>query len=251
MLGITFDNTTKLDRIVEFLDTFEERVTVRLICDRAQDGFTWHQLVKPCKEISKRADILITICDSIYFKDHSARTYELRTRNALDQYGQWAKYFEIGNEIGGDWLGEEETVQRKVDIAGRLVKKAGKKRVVTWYYQDNQPQQIIHYMRNYPNEADYHLVSWYPFWYHTGLSVNWDNIFSQIVGLNPEAKVGFGEFGVEPKKLPDSVIVNLIKHVYSVKVGLPNFIGGYFYWNGYKAALHPYSDVADALRGKR
>ena len=250
MNGITFDSTEKLEAICKFLDTCKSRPTVRLICDMRKDGFTWHQLMEPCKEISKRADIMIMVADSINVKDISPKNYEVRTQNAIDSYGQWAKYFEIGNELSGDWLGSDSAIYDKVKRAGAVVKRAGFPRVITWFYDAARPAEMISYMRNYPQEAEYHLLSWYPYW-ATVITRDWNKIFSDMVALVPGAKVGFGEFGTEPREQSDKYTADFITSIYAIQPTVPNWIGGGFYWDGYRAVTKREKLVMGVLSGRQ
>jgi hypothetical protein len=248
LIGLTFDSTTKLNRITDYLRGFKVRPVVRLICDAPQSGFNWSQLVDPCRFISQYADIMISVIDSYYMKNFSAKSYAARVNNVLATYGQWAKIIEIGNEVSGDWLGPDEYVYEKLLVAAALVKKEGLETAVTHYLDGNNPSRMIAWARQFSCNADYQLVSWYPNW-SPEHQPDWNQVFKDLAGVYPTATLGFGEFGPQPKKWTEAQRISLIRRIYSVKpAGVLNYQGFGFYWNTYQELGNP--SVLRVLRGE-
>jgi hypothetical protein len=177
------------------------------------------------------------------------RTYRQRTENYLNALGDLVDIWEIGNEVNGEWVGwrgaewekpsitaadmqrARDTTALEVHAAYELLKGAGCKTAVTFYFNDDgkrhswsdetkrkdahNPQQVSfgehHGMlswatryRDFFPEVDYVLVSYYQddnfASDETGKETpivptpsEWAAIFKQLHDLYPQARFGFGE----------------------------------------------------------
>ena len=246
MIGITLDSTERLGVIVRFLERFRVRPWVRLICDMESDGFKWDQLLKPCEEISKVADIMITVADSYYISKITPAQYEKRTQKVLDTYGKWIQCVEVGNEIAGDWLGPEQSVLEKVHRANALVRNSGVRSAVTWYLDGSNQNQMWGMIDRAEISADWHLISWYPNW-TPNVKPDWDAVFRRLGTRFPYSSVGFGEFGAEPRRASQAKKASLIREIYSIRPKVNNFIGLYFYWSTFRSIQKNEREILDAL----
>lgn len=201
--------------------------------------------------IAPHADIMITIIDSYFMKSFAPKTFYDRTVKAIWHYHPWAKAFEVANEMTGHWIGPyKRKFQKCANIATDLVRKEGFKSVITWYYDGNDPDRMFDIGFDYPCNADYHLISWYPN-QSPGFYPKWQEVFDRFAEMCPEGLLGFGEFGCEPKTWTPKQKAFLIEQMYDIKINHPRFIGGYFYWNAYEAVMKKEQKVLNALRGKK
>lgn len=230
-VGFTFDRTDRFDAIQRFLRQCKKRPCVRLICDPPWSGFVWDQLREPCRILSQKADILLTVSDSIAFKKYSVSEYVERTRKAMAEYGRWVKWFEVGNEIGGGWLGQQDDVADKLAGAMNVARETGRGTAVTWYLAGSSPDTTAYTIKRMSVPADLQLISYYPNW-APDYTPDWEAWFGMLAMKYQRSKVGIGEFGAEPMLKTPSHRADLIRKMYkTARFASSRFFGGYFYWD--------------------
>ncbi len=241
MIGLTFDDASNPKKIAAYLATFPERPTVRLICDEPGSGFDWRGMLDAVKIISQQANIMMMVCDSYYIKKISLTEMAARTKRVVDLFGPFIRTVEIGNEIGGDWLGPLSEVHAKVEVCRKMVP-SHLNTAITWYYDGNDNGlALMKALGSHTWKADWHLVSWYPNWGVDAVP-DWSAVFRVLKTLGGSL-VGFGEFGEEPKKYLASQRAAMIRAQYAL--GYP----GNFYWNAWDALRRNQTRVLAALRG--
>ena len=163
-------------------------------------------------------------------KEFTLASYIDRTRKAIAEYSKWATWFEVGNEIGGDWMGPDDAVAEKVSSALNICRFAGVKTAVTWYLSGTFPGRSRSVVATWNLPSDLALYSWYPN-YSPRYEPDWNDWFNLLAMKYPNAQVGFGEFGGEPNPKTHIHRAKLIEKIYAIKPACPRFIGGYFYWD--------------------
>lgn len=220
-----------------------KRPTIRLICDEPGSGFDWKQLIEPMKNLADVADIMVMLLDSLYLSRMRIGEYRDRAKKALDMYGQYAKIFEIGNEIGGEWVGDQGPTEAKCNAALEVFESARKWSAVTWYADGtDHMNQFFNAVTHMDINADFQLVSWYPY-YSPGMNPDWNAVFQFLANAKPGRRYGFGEFGTEHEAHGEEVVAPpaaraaLVNEMYRVAPTVPGFIGGGFYWRGWQDVL--------------
>ncbi|WP_245983241.1 hypothetical protein [Trinickia fusca] len=262
--GVTLDDLSNLNAIIASLQNLPYRPTVRVVFD---PGTTAAEYYPALVKLHQYAYIMGEIYDSYYFPTTLA-TYTARTQELVSTLKNTVDVWEIANEINGEWLrpdmdgpnslinGEETQIGQMVAAANTIVKSNGGKTAVTLYYNDDSkgnncwelPQD---YWKTWPTQflsstvrqqADYALFSYYPYQDCPGLNPSWNNDFSALEQIFPNAKVGFGEIGTSDTGAPATVQDNLIKTYYPMvnTMNDPRFIGGFFWWY-YAEEMVPYT----------
>lgn len=262
--GVTLDNLTKLDAIVDSLTHLPYRPTVRVVFDAGTPARDYYG---PLLRLHQVAYVMGEIMDSHDFPTTQA-DYRARTQALVSTLKNTVDVWEIANEINGEWLrndpsgsdsevdSEETQIGQMVEAASSIVKSAGGKTAITLYYNDDgnggncweKPQDA---WKTWPTRflprtvrlnTDYALFSYYPYRDCPGLSPSWESDFAALESIFPNAKVGFGEIGTSKVDAPASIQKNLITTYYPMVDSMtdPRFIGGFFWWN-YAEEMLPYS----------
>jgi hypothetical protein len=148
------------------------------------------------------------LIDSSAMAQTSLSEVQSRVASYVATLGSTVDIWEIGNEVNGNWLGSD--VPAKVEAMYTAVKAAGYQTELTLYYQPPQTvspgYDMIPWEENLNNIPEsmhqglnYVLVSYY----ETDndnirpTQAEWDAIFKQLATDFPNAKVGFGEIGLD------------------------------------------------------
>lgn len=249
-LGFTFDRMDRFDSIIRFVRSCRKRPVLRLICDPPWAGFVYDQLREPCRILSQDADIMLCLADSTAVAKFSLADYADRARKAIAQYNKWVKWVEVGNEVGGPWLGELKDVEEKVTAAFNIAREAGKKTAITWLHSGSSPNTMAGVVHRITVPADLQLVSYYPNWSPSDYEPDWQQLFGLLSVKYSKALVGIGEFGPEPMVKTPPHRAKLIRDFYRTVTYRPErFFGGYFYWDTWQDACgHKESQVVMALQ---
>ncbi|CAN7554377.1 hypothetical protein LJR230_003870 [Trinickia sp. LjRoot230] len=262
--GVTLDDLTKIDAIVNSLSNLPYRPTVRVVFDVGTPASDYYA---PLLRLHAVANVMGEVMDSYYFPT-TLTGYKARTQELVSTLKNTVDVWEIANEINGEWLrnhpsgstsvvnSEETQIGQMVEAANTIVKSAGGKTAITLYYNDDskgtncweRPQD---YWKTWPTSflsstvrqgADYALFSYYPYQDCPGLSPSWKNDFAALETIFPNAKVGFGEIGTSDMAAPSSVQKSLITTYYPMVNSMadPRFIGGFFWWY-YAEEMIPYT----------
>lgn len=263
--GVTLDDLTKLDAIIQSLVKLPYKPTVRVVFD--PDMSAKGDYLAPLTKLHNYAYIVGEIMDSYYYPQTAAQL-DARTKELVSVLRDQVDVWEIANEINGEWLRanpsgptatattQEQQIGQAVLQTYNTVKAAGGKTMVTLYYnQDPSGENCwmlpIDNWRTWPKQflsstvlqgVDYAMFSYYPYQDCPNLKPDWPADFRLLESAFPNAKVGFGEIGTSKLSAPLSVQKNLLTTYYSMinTPPSPRFVGGVFWWN-YVAQMLPYT----------
>ncbi|GLU30977.1 hypothetical protein Busp01_08190 [Trinickia caryophylli] len=262
--GVTLDDLSRLNAIVNSLANLPYRPTVRVVFDPDTPASDYYA---PLLRLHSVAYVMGEVLDSYYFPT-TLTAYKARTQELVSALKGTVDVWEIANEINGEWLrahpsgsdsvvnAEETQIGQMVEAANTIVKSAGGKTAITLYYNDDskgnncweKPQD---YWKTWATtflsstvrqSANYALFSYYPYQDCPGLSPSWTSDFAALESIFPNAKVGFGEIGTSDPAAPQTVQDKLITTYYPMVNSTtdPRFIGGFFWWY-YAEEMIPYS----------
>lgn len=241
LYGVTVDSIDALDDTVTSLQMLAKKPTTRLVFDA---GGSATRYARAAKQIHGVSGVMGELLDSEQVSDLSVDDYAARTTEYLDALGDAVDIWEIGNEINGEWLGDTSDVVEKITRAYQLVHARGKVTALTLYYNDGCWQSADHEMFRWATEQipdelksglDYVFVSYYDD-NCKGSDPNWTAVFTRLSKLFPSSKLGFGECGTKDA----SKKAEYIQRFYELRVDLPQYVGGYFWWY-YRQDMLPYT----------
>jgi hypothetical protein len=227
--GVTVDDITKADQVVDALAHLPARPTARIVFDQPMPASYY---VNAAKEIHRVADVVGELVDSQFMKRFSVASYRARTREYLSALGANVDLWEVGNEINGEWLGDD--VMAKVSAAYEEVKAAGRPAALTLHYNEGcagapTPEMFSWTEANVPLAmrlgVDVVLISYYEDDCQ-GRRPNWATVFDRLGRLFPNAGLGFGECGTFRAEAK----AEFVRRYYAIKLAEPRFIGGFFWW---------------------
>lgn len=190
------------------------------------------------KELSKVADIMIEFVDSNAMKHFTPSSFEKHVKNCLQVLGAYCKAAEAGNEVNGDWLGDQTA--EKVRLAISACQASGVPAAVTYYLSADDQQQMYDWIDNNPLSSTYALISHYP---NTtpGVKADPKSVFVEFAKKFPATtRIGWGEYGTEDAEgnntAPMSEREALIREVEqnswaSVSPIISNYVGLGGYWD--------------------
>lgn len=235
--GITVDDPQPLDSVITALN-LPKRPTVRLVMDEGRDA---HEYANICTRLSVRADLMGLFADSSIMDQYDMEDWKTRVMDYHRYLNSLMTYWEIGNEVNGEWCGNPDDVFRKVEWARdyfraqipTIYPNTKKIPLVVTYYLNKwcAPPKAINLMANwmkaFPLDPDIALISYYE--EDCGYVVKpeeWQGIFEEFASLLPETTlVGIGEFGNRRTRRAE-----VIREFYRLPVTHPRYIGGGFYW---------------------
>ena len=245
--GVTTDDpTVNTAQQVDALRSFPKRVTVRTVFDPPSGGGpVAADYVASVTQISAVADVMGLPVDSSAMSGFTLAAIKSRISEYLGALGNVVSVWEIGNEINGNWLGNN--VMPKLEAMYDAVEAAGKPTALTLYYE-NPPtpgyDMIPWVDANIPpghrmrSGLEYVLVSYYEDQNggHQLTQAEIDGMFAALASRFPNANLGFGEFGwgksIPPSPGGDATRAALIQRFYGYRVpSVPRFVGGSFYWH--------------------
>lgn len=229
--GVTIDAVNGLNNIVSSINRHNKRMTVRIVFDEWQPA---SQYTNAVNRLDTTADIMGEILDSYYVNEYTVEQYADRCIEYVNALGDKIDIWEIGNEINGEWLGNNDSVMAKLTKAYIVVKKNRKKAALTLYYNKNCWKDPRNEMFRWVNEnlgyklrtsLDYVFVSYYED-DCSNLQPNWQQVFDSLHVLFPNSMLGIGECGTEI----NSRKAEYITRYYTMNITTPGYIGGYFWW---------------------
>jgi hypothetical protein len=229
--GVTIDDISNLDEIVESLERLPVKPTVRIVFD---EWIPAEQYIEAVDRIGKMSNIMGELLDSYYMKEYSYKQYRDRIKNYLDVLGNKVDIWEVGNEANGEWLGNSDYVWKKIEIACRLVKEKKMKTALTLYYNEDcwekpENEMFTWVNNNIPDDIkkylDYVFVSYYEDDCNE-LQPDWQPVFDSLHVLFPGSYLGIGECGTKYKDKKEKYI----KRYYNMNINTPDYVGGYFWW---------------------
>lgn len=239
--GVSIDSTKNLNKIIASLRKLPYKPTVRVVFDEHIPPQHYLNAVKKLHEVSY---VMGLILDSSAHRQYTVTNYRLRTERYVKLLSPYVDIWEIGNEVNGRWLGVNGDVITKLQLAYSIVKEHGGKTAVTFFYNTgctkNGTNELFSWVEKHmpytvKKGIDYAFISYHPD-DCPGRNPNWQHIFTRLHGIFPQAKIGFGELGTPKTK--DKA--KLIRKFYQLKINVPNYVGGYFWWY-YRQDMVPHS----------
>lgn len=240
MYGVTVDDIAKLTAIKTAIDKFDKPITTRIVFDEGMNASYYANAVTQLSQVSQ---IMGELSDSEAFAKLSANAYDARVDQYLAAFPTGITYWEVANEINGNWTGPYPTVSAKIYSAYKKVKAKGQKAAITLWYNEgcgNGASELdpIAFSNQYvpaDMRAGLDLVT--VSYYQTQCGNRVPSVseltthFSKLHALYPNAKLGFGEIGFpNPVGSNTSAAVTMINYYHGLKINVPNYVGGYFWW---------------------
>ena len=215
--------------------------TTRMVFDAGTTPADYTTAINAMQPVSY---ILGLPVDSSDMTKYSLSQYHNRFAQFLSGLGGQVDLWEVGNEVNGNWTGAYSDVSAKITDAYNQVAAAGKRSELTLYYNPNNCDgsselDPINFTNQYVPASmrsglNYVLLSYYETQcnnYRPSASVL-QNYFTQLHSLYPNAKLGFGEVGL-PNATTSATLVqaqSIASYYYGLQLGLPYYVGGYFWW---------------------
>lgn len=250
LYGITVDNVKNLSGIVESISNLSRRMTTRIVFDSGKTPGDYREATETIHKVSY---VMGQPVDSFWMRCFTVPEYVQRTKDYVDNLSDVVDIWEIGNEINGDWTSGSTrkckpkasvTSTATADVAAKMigaydyVKSKGRVTELTLYYNKGCGEPEANEMftwaeLNIPDRMrqglDYVLISYYEDDCH-GLQPNWPAVFQQLATMFPNSKIGFGECGAQKRKAPADVKKQYVDRYYRMRVDVPNFVRGCFWW---------------------
>jgi hypothetical protein len=276
--GVTVDDKNDIRdgafraKLLESLNHLSVKPTTRIVYAPGNKSgyFTASSYLDATTQIRAVGPVLGQPVDSFYMKCFTPAEYLNRFKNYVSTLGKVVDIWEVGNEINGEWLfgttdecSPQATVKTtsQVDVVTKMtdtydyLKSQGKVAELTLYYNTPCARPAANEMFTWVSDhvparmktgLDYVLVSYYELDCN-GIRPDWQQVFSQLAVLFPNAKLGFSEFGWSDSKPADeSVIKDLISRTYAVHPNVPNWVGGGFYWE-FAIDMVPFDPASGSL----
>jgi hypothetical protein len=231
LYGVTIDDADDLDSITASLQALSRLPTTRIVFDPQAAASYYRPVIDAFYPVSY---LMGEIVDSIAVRNFTVSDYLARTQEYVDTFAHDVDIWEIGNEVNGEWLGPTSDVAAKVTGAYDLIKARGLRAAVTLFYNEgclSDPQNEMfvwaknHLPARMKSGLDYVLVSYYEDDCKR-VEPEWPSVFQRLATLFPRSKIGFGEVGTRTSEQKAA----FVDHYYRLKVDVPNYIGGYFWW---------------------
>jgi hypothetical protein len=250
--GVTVDDVSNLKAIPTSLGKLSKKPTTRVVFDEYVAASDYLNAVTAIQNVSF---VMGEILDSSSVALYSPQAYRDRTTEYLNTLGGRVDIWEVGNEINGEWLCAKDashcTAAQTADVVAKmsgaydLVKQAGGKTALTLYYNkgcyaDAKNEMFTWANANVPasmkSGLDYVLISYYEDDCN-GLQPDWQAVFTKLAAMFPNSSLGMGECGTA-KKARKTTYIN---RYYRMKVNVPRYVGGYFWWY-FKQDMVPYTN---------
>jgi hypothetical protein len=238
LYGVTIDSIDSIDDIVQSLQLLSRKPTTRVVFDA---GVTGSHYARGVSRIHGVSGVMGEVLDSYGVKDISVDDYASRFSDYLDSLGDDVDIWEIGNEVNGEWLGDNDDVHDKITSAYQLVHARGKTTALTLYYNQgcfsSPDHEMFRWATQYVDDElksglDYVFISYYEDDCKS-LQPDWPSVFAHLATMFPNSKLGFGECGTTDTDKK----AEYIERYYQMEIALPQYVGGYFWWYFYQDML--------------
>ncbi len=210
LYGVTADDISNFQQIAASSRHLPKMPTTRIYFDVKQPARYYARAVAALRPVSYLMGELLDSSDERHI---STRAYGMRVKSYLAAFRDEIDLWEIGNEVKlyynngcGDGAPELDPVAFSRKYVPQAVR-TGLDYVLLSYYEDN-----CHGTR--PTAA------------------TWTSYFRKLHSVYPHALAGFGEIGmtspVTGKTLASAK--SLMRYYYGLRVKLPYYVGGYFWW---------------------
>lgn len=242
--GVTLDDISSLSGITAALSQHCKKPTARIVFDAGQSPSYYSSAISAIHNV---AFIMGEPVDSYYDTLYTVPGFINQTAAFLNAFGSTVDIWEIGNEVNGRWNRVPDTVAAQIKGAYNLVKLQGKKAALTLYYDDpcdsNTTYMMFPWIAKHITDSmkkglDYVFISYYEQDCNNVYPGNWQQIFDSLHTIFPNAKVGFGEIGVDAPadQGPNTDVAGkgaYMRRYYNnlnATITLPAYVGGYFWW---------------------
>lgn len=253
--GVTLESVGHLAEIEQALARHSRRPTARIVFQRGAGPARYARAVR---RLHDDAYLMGEILDSTAVRRTTVREYRNRTRAFVRRFGSRLDYYEIGNELNGEWLGRPRTIDAKVAAAYDVVEREhaglGLRSVVTLNYWPSRDcyardwEATVPFARQLPRRVrqgvDLVLLSFYETACSPRARPSVEQFASTLRSLRrifPGARVGIGELGAQGRAdgLPQDPTPAEKERIARRYIGMhdrlraevgPRFVGGYFWW---------------------
>lgn len=241
LFGVTVNDISGLSQIVASSRRLSREPTTRIYFNVTRPPSYYAKAVRALHPYSY---LMGELLDSSEEMQISTKAFDARAKNYLKAFGTRIDIWEIGNEVNGDWLGNYRIVSAKIAEAYHAVAARRYRTALTLYYNigcgdGSQELSPTEFSRKYVPGAvrdglNYVLLSYYE-QNCRGIrpsAAQWTSYFRRLHSLYPHARLGFGEIGLDNPATTKTLATarSLIAYYYSLKIDLPSYIGGYFWW---------------------
>ncbi len=257
--GVTVDDIGNLGQVLTGLHRLPQRPTARVYFDVNEPARYYLQAVAAMHRVSY---VMGELLDSSDEPRISAMAYARRVSSYISSLRAQVDVWEIGNEVNGNWTGPYPTVSAKLIEAYRAVSTAHRRSALTLY--DNvgcgdgsgELDPLSFSRRFVPAEVrrglDLVLLSYYEDQCGGARPspASWSRYFRALHTLYPRAHLGFGELGLRDPVTTQTqaYAIGLMRYYYGLRIGLPYYVGGYFWWHWAEDCLSNTSPLGAALR---
>ena len=262
LYGVTVDRITHLSQLRSALGALPERPTLRIVFDRSEPPGYYAAATQRLAGVSW---VMGELLDSSQERTIGVAALARRARAYLRRLGSHISIWEVGNELNGNWTGPYPQVAAKTSAVFSALSAAHVSTALTLYANDFGPGHCgdgpgelspVQFARRYlparlREHLDYLLLSYYPTQCR-GVEPSGGVVAThlrQLHRLFPHARLGFGEMGLARPVSPRTAgrARQIMRWAYSLKPGLPQYAGGYFWWYAAEDALHPGAPLRAAL----
>ncbi|MDO4258446.1 MAG: hypothetical protein Q4C87_02880 [Actinomycetaceae bacterium] len=250
--GITIASHDNLDEIIEAVENLSSPPTVRIVVDSSEKPSDIRPLVDG---LDPHAQLMMTVVDSTQMAQLSAEDIRQRTTAFIDVYASQVDVWEIGNELNGQWVGDNpQAINEKVSAASKVVEAAGERSAITlnyWHSADcysKEWEETISYSQTLPDEVMKHLDLLMLSVYETACSPiqrpNARDLARTFIAIGeqaPRAQLAIGEFGAQgvedgmERNPTPQYKADIARRYMSMNAELTQlvgrrFVGGWFWW---------------------
>lgn len=239
--GLTVDDVSDIKELISSERRLPFSPVTRLYLDASQPPSSYTVAIRSLWPVSY---LMAELLDSSDETRLSVAEVRLRATEYVAAFGRSVDLWEIGNEVNGSWTGPYPAVSAKLTAAYRVVADARLPTALTLYYNEgcgDGPGELdpLAFSRQYIPPAvrqglEYVFVSYYPdqCGYQRPSARTWTRFFGSLHTLYPRALVGFGEIGLASPVSARTLAYarSEIAYYYGLRIGLPYYVGGYFWW---------------------
>ncbi len=245
LYGVTVDNVSELAQLLSSERALPRRLSTRIVFDVGARVGEYRRAVRA---FHRSGYVLGELLDSSEEKEIGAGAEHTRVARYLAAYGKLVSVWEVANEPNGNWTGPYRTVAAELSDAYRQVHGAGDASALTLYANDLAPDHCgdgpaeltpAQFTRRYVpravrNGLSYVFISYYE---QSCAGVRpsagaWTRYFRALHALYPRAALGFGEVGLTELASASTLAYaqGMLRYYYGLRVALPYFVGGDFWW---------------------
>ena len=251
LYGATVDDVSNMTSTVAGLQNLPQVPTTRLYFDVSEPASYYTDSINALRPVSY---IVGELLDSSDETSVSTSAYDARVKSYLAAFGSKVDLWEIGNEVNGNWTGSYPTVSTKLTQAYNDVSAAGKRSALTLYYNagcgdGSSELSPLAFSSKYVPASVRDGLSYVLLSYYQGdcngirpSAATWTAYFQQLHALYPNAKLGFGEIGLNnpAKSTTLASAKSMVSYYYGLSIDLSYYVGGYFWWY-FKEDCLPYT----------